>query len=211
MLGAFADEDFSDTDSPSNCAPTELLDSALYSVFLQRVSVLLTLMYVQSLSSNILQRYQATIERHVEITLFLTMVVGAGGNASNQVAVSVIRGLATGALSERGSKNVSPALVCKYIWREAALAFFMAASLGLAGYFRVSLTLGTAHHEAKQVMKAVGAAVFCIIVMACGIGTILPLLLRWIGSDPAHAGPAVQVIMDILGVQTMCYLALWLL
>lgn len=30
------------------------------------------------------------------MTLFLTMLVGAGGNAGNQSAIKVIRGLATG-------------------------------------------------------------------------------------------------------------------
>jgi Mg/Co/Ni transporter MgtE len=31
------------------------------------------------------------LANHLDVTLFLTMLVGAGGNASNQAAVAVIR------------------------------------------------------------------------------------------------------------------------
>ena len=54
---------------------------------------LLGLLVLQSSSSFILDRYEALIREHLFITLFLTMLVGAGGNAGNQSAIKVIRGL----------------------------------------------------------------------------------------------------------------------
>jgi Mg/Co/Ni transporter MgtE len=33
------------------------------------------------------------LQDHIVVTLFLTMLVGAGGNAGNQSAIKVIRGL----------------------------------------------------------------------------------------------------------------------
>jgi Mg/Co/Ni transporter MgtE len=33
------------------------------------------------------------VQEHIVVTLFLTMLVGAGGNAGNQSAIKVIRGL----------------------------------------------------------------------------------------------------------------------
>jgi len=51
---------------------------------------------VPSFSSFILERFSSLIETHLIVTFFLTMLVGAGGNAGNQSAVMVIRGLATG-------------------------------------------------------------------------------------------------------------------
>ena len=53
---------------------------------------LLGLLVLQSSSSFILDRYEALIREHLFITLFLTMLVGAGGNAGNQSAIKVIRG-----------------------------------------------------------------------------------------------------------------------
>lgn len=41
----------------------------------------------------VLDLYQDLLRNHLVITLFLTMLVGAGGNAGNQSAIKVIRGL----------------------------------------------------------------------------------------------------------------------
>ena len=45
------------------------------------------------MSSLVLDQYQALLRDHLVVTLFLTMLVGAGGNAGNQSAIKVIRGL----------------------------------------------------------------------------------------------------------------------
>jgi Mg/Co/Ni transporter MgtE len=47
----------------------------------------------------VLQRYESMLSRHVIITVFLTMLVGAGGNAGNQSAIKVIEGIAIGAVA----------------------------------------------------------------------------------------------------------------
>lgn len=70
-------------------------------VFVRRASVLVALMLLQSASSSILAAYAELLSRHMVVTLFLTMLVGAGGNAGNQSAVFVIRGLATGSPAMR--------------------------------------------------------------------------------------------------------------
>jgi Mg/Co/Ni transporter MgtE len=59
---------------------------------------LLGLLVLQSSSSFVLDRYEGLLREHIFVTLFLTMLVGAGGNAGNQSAIKVIRGLATGVL-----------------------------------------------------------------------------------------------------------------
>ena len=54
---------------------------------------LLGLLVLQSTSSIVLDAYQDLLKHHLVVTLFLTMLVGAGGNAGNQSAIKVIRGL----------------------------------------------------------------------------------------------------------------------
>ena len=48
---------------------------------------------LQSTSSFVLESYQQLIKENLVVTVFLTMLVGAGGNAGNQSAIKVIRGL----------------------------------------------------------------------------------------------------------------------
>ena len=61
---------------------------------------LIGLLVFQSCSSFILSANEELLRNHPSIVYFLTMLVGAGGNAGNQAAVRVIRGLAVGALNE---------------------------------------------------------------------------------------------------------------
>ena len=52
-----------------------------------RASWLVGLMVLQSLSSFIIKRNEEVLEEHIIIVQFLTMLVGAGGNAGNQASV----------------------------------------------------------------------------------------------------------------------------
>ena len=51
---------------------------------------------------------------------------------------------------------------------------------------------------------AVALAQLVIVVTSIVVGAMLPLLLDKINLDPAHAGPMIQVIMDVTGVFITC-------
>ena len=56
-----------------------------------------------------LDSYQELLRNHLVVTLFLTMLVGAGGNAGNQSAIKVIRGLVSNLLPwERHAPHKQP-------------------------------------------------------------------------------------------------------
>ena len=59
------------------------------------------------MSSIVLDWYQQLLKDHLVITLFLTMLVGAGGNAGNQSAIKVIRGLVSPFLSTQAPHDYS--------------------------------------------------------------------------------------------------------
>ena len=63
-----------------------------------------------------LEQYQELLKQHLVVTVFLTMLVGAGGNAGNQSAIKVIRGL-VGALTPQLLRNLLSIVICqKYYW-----------------------------------------------------------------------------------------------
>ncbi len=57
-----------------------------------RANWLVGLLALQSCSGFILSRNEELLRDHPAIIYFLTMLVGAGGNAGNQASVRVIRG-----------------------------------------------------------------------------------------------------------------------
>merc|ERR1712039_324500 len=61
--------------------------------------------------------------------------------------------------------------------------------------------------EAFRGVLAVTASLMVIVVTSAVLGTSLPLSFALIGLDVAHAGPTIQVIMDIGGVVITCSIA----
>lgn len=148
---------------------------------------LVGLLIMQSLSGIILSRNELLLANHPVIIYYLTMMVGAGGNAGNQASVRVIRGIALGTLNERTRGQ--------FLVRELKMAATLSLILSVAGFARTIL-FKTPLPEAITVTTALSLIVFSSICL----GAILPLLLERIGVDPAHSSTTIQVIMDILGV-----------
>lgn len=152
-----------------------------------RACWLVGLLTLQSMSGFILARNEQLLQTHPVIVYFLTMLVGAGGNAGNQAAVRVIRGIALGTLNERTQR--------KFLNREFKMAMTLSVILSCAGFVRATV-FGTPFAETVAVTSALAIIVFISICL----GAVLPLMLRKIDVDPAHSSTTIQVIMDILGV-----------
>ena len=155
---------------------------------------LLGLLALQSTSSFVLDAYQGLLREHLVVTLFLTMLVGAGGNAGNQSAIHVIRGLATGTLDAGDGRDFARTLA-----HQLAVGALLATGLAVGGYGRVTLSGGSPRDAA-----AIAASLFAIVLTSVAVGTALPFGLARAGIDPANAGTSVQVAGDVLGVAITC-------
>ncbi len=151
-----------------------------------RAKWLVGLLFFQSCSGFILSRNEILLQDHPVIIYFLTMLVGAGGNAGNQASVRVIRGLALGTLN--------PETQSQFLSRELRMAFALSLILSLAGFFRATL-----FHTPLPETMAITLALSMIVFSSICLGAVLPLLLQKIGIDPAHSSTSIQVVMDILG------------
>ena len=177
----------SDKDSAVNLGNGVDGTTPFRSVVRDRAGWLVGLLVLQSCSSFILARNEALLESHLVIVQFLTMLVGAGGNAGNQASVRVIRGLAVGTLNERTLRA--------FLWTEAKMGVALSLILGLAGFLRALVFMVPI---AETV--AITTSLYMIVLSSVGIGATLPLVMYRCGLDPAHSSTTIQVLMDILGV-----------
>ncbi|DBA96070.1 TPA: hypothetical protein ACH3X1_001569 [Trebouxia sp. C0004] len=171
---------------------------------------LLGLLVLQSTSSFVLEQYQQLLKEHLVVTVFLTMLVGAGGNAGNQSAIKVIRGLATGTI-----KTTWPS-VRKTLTQQAYIGVLLGGGLSgsysfcvqlqttgylqprtsadlsllyaVGGFIRVFITDGSLVNSC-----AISLSLFMIVMTSVLTGTMLPFGLAKGGIDPANAGTSVQV------------------
>ena len=185
----------------SSTGGTSLLDEVQ-----ERGLWLVGLLVLQSVSGVVLQRYEDMLSRHVIITVFLTMLVGAGGNAGNQSAIKIIEGIAIGEVM------VDFASFVKHMMRELTVGLMLAVVVAIGGFVRTYATHGFNHGaEGFQNVMAVTICLSAIVLVAALVGTALPFMLGALDVDPAHAGTVVQVLMDVIGVVitcTVCELAL---
>ena len=127
------------------------------------------------------------------------MLVGAGGNAGNQAAVRIIRGIALGTVNEHNRQRV--------FLRELFMAFSICILVCIIGLIRCLLF----SHNSLQETAAIIASLAVIVFVSIVLGAILPFLLLFFGIDPAHASTTIQVLMDILGVFITCLISSFLL
>jgi magnesium transporter len=165
----------------------------------RRISWLVGLLLFQSISSMIMSRYEDMLQSNVILPLFLTMLIGTGGNAGNQSATMIIRGLVTGDVSSRNR------------WKILGREFLVALLLGVL-LFAVALGRVYLFHQDIIGAFTVSASLFCIVVTSVMLGTTIPLVLSKFKIDPTYsAAPFLATIMDIAGVQIYCMIAYMLL
>ena len=191
-----------DNETRQNPTPADTRDppylsmsfDSIFTVVWKRTSVLVSLLLVQSLSQFILERYETLISRHVIISLFLTMLVGAGGNAGNQATVRAITGLATG--------SIQPRHFFRLLRKEFIAGLLCALLLSGMGFARVHYFYG--HQNMYWSVLAISLSLFCIVLTSVILGAALPFILLLMRMNVEHAAPMIQVIMDISGVFLTC-------
>lgn len=170
--------------------------------FWHRAAWLVLLLMCQSTSSVILEHFEALIRSHPVVIYFLTMLVGAGGNAGSQSTVLVVRQLAIAAA--RGDRHISDR------WHEVrrilGTEVFVGARLALV-LFAASFVRCIVFQVRGVECLAICLSMLAITFTSTLVGASLPLILNRFGFDPAHAGAAIQVIMDISGVTITCIIS----
>jgi magnesium transporter len=169
-------------------------ETPFFRLFSQRSIILVVLLLVESLSTYIMQSHEATLP--IWILTFLTMLMSIGGNTSGQTSTVVIQGLASGEINNSNIK--------RFLRREFVMACALAITLGIVAFLRAYVHLEN-YRLAGSV--AIGLTAMAIAISSVVLGSILPLILKKIGGDPAYlAGPSLATIMDVLGVIFFCYI-----
>ncbi|MEM7474479.1 MAG: magnesium transporter [Planctomycetota bacterium] len=146
------------------------------------------LFFCALLTAFALRYYEDDFETYAWLVLFIPLVIGSGGNSGAQTSTLIIAAMATGDIDEEDwFRTVS---------RELATGV-------LLGLFLAALSYPPAVLLAPSAMAALVLPATIILVVLCGTfsGSILPLIFRKLGWDPAlMSNPFVAGINDILGI-----------
>jgi len=128
--------------------------------------------------------------------LFVPLIISSGGNSGSQAATLVIRALALGEIRLRDWWRV--------IRREVFSGMALGSILGVIGFLRIAVWSAFSDLYGPHwllVAITVGVALVGIVLWGTLSGSMLPLVLRKAGFDPAaSSAPFVATLVDVTGL-----------
>ncbi|RZL14287.1 MAG: magnesium transporter, partial [Hymenobacter sp.] len=135
------------------------------------------------------------------------LIISSGGNSGSQATSLIIRAMALGEfrLSEWW----------QVLRRELTTGLLLGVILGLVGFLRITLWQSVTPIYGEHwllVASTVGVALVGIVLWGSIAGSMLPLILRRLGLDPAtSSAPFVATLVDVTGLIIYFTVALVLL
>ena len=147
------------------------------------------------LAAWVIGRFEATIEELVALAILMPIVAGMGGIAGSQALTISVRGLALGQISRQNARSL--------ILKEFAV--------GLVNGVLLATVVGivaTLWFSNKGLGLIIGLAMIINLICAALAGSMIPLILKKFGIDPAIAGGVIlTTVTDVVGFMTFLGLA----
>lgn len=140
------------------------------------------------LSASVVARYQGTLDAHAALAMFMPLLAGMGGNVGTQSSTITVRSIAIGYVEGK----------------EAVRTFLLEVATGFIVGIVCSVIVGIAAvitNGSLLISLIVGIAMFSNILTAAAIGTLVPMVFKKLGVDPAVASaPFISTTVDITGL-----------
>lgn len=146
-------------------------------------------------AAGVVALYEGTISEVVLLAMYMPVVAGMGGNAATQTLAVMVRGIAVGEITLRNSR---PAIV-----REVGAGLVNGIITGA-----IVAVVATVFNQDPLLGLVVGLSVVAGLVVAGFAGTVIPLLLKYFGKDPATSATIfITTATDVLGFVVLLGLA----
>ncbi|MFZ5497134.1 MAG: magnesium transporter [Verrucomicrobiota bacterium] len=169
---------------------------ALSKMVKKRAGWLVVLFLGEMLTATAMSYFEDEIAKAVVLALFVPLIVSSGGNAGSQAATLVIRAMALG--------EVTVGRWWLVMRRELVVGFLLGLGLGVIGFLRIVLWAqfsGIYGEHYLLVAATVGLALVGIVLWGSLMGSMLPLVLKRLGFDPAtSSAPFVATLVDVTGL-----------
>ena len=157
-------------------------------------------------SGIVMIKFEHVLESLFILSLFLPMVVAAGGNTGGQASTMVIRAMALGELDEGTLWRVA--------WKELRLGLMLGSLLGVGMAIITIFVVPMFYHDMPVEIGFTKFGIAVAISMAVQItsstlvGSLLPIGARAAKIDPAVvAAPAITTIVDVSGMVIYFFVA----
>ena len=170
--------------------------SGVWELVKRRIPWLLLLMLSATFTGLIITHFESALAACTVLTAFIPMLMGTGGNSGSQASVAIIRSLSLGEISFSDLPWI--------VWKEIRVAVLCGVGLAVCNFIKMMLVdrLLMGNDEVTAIVAlAVCLTLIFVVLAAKTIGSILPILAKRIGLDPAvMASPFITTIVDALSL-----------
>lgn len=192
---------------------TPYLETPIFTLVKKRVGWLIILFFGEMLTATAMAFYNEEMEKVIILTNFIPLIISTGGNSGTQASTLIIQAMALGEVTLKDWWRV--------IKREVISGILLGTILGIIGFMRIatwSFLMG------QGIMKdsygphwiligfTVSFSLIGVVLWASLMGSMLPILLKRLGADPASSSaPFVATLVDVTGLIIFFNVALYIL
>ena len=172
------------------------LDVPIFKLYKKRIIWLFILFVGETLTIASMANFQETLEQVLVLSTFIPLIISSGGNSGSQAATLIIQALALGEITVQDWWRIAR--------REILSGLFMGVTLGVVGFFIIYcghqfFDLFGEHYI--RIGFAIGTAIIGVVMWGTIMGSMLPLLLKKLGADPATSStPFIATLVDVTGL-----------
>lgn len=173
------------------------LEMPLFRLFKKRIGWLVILFLGEMLTATAMAYFQDEIAKAVVLALFVPLIISSGGNSGSQASTLIIQAMAVGEITLRDWWLV--------MRREISSGVLLGSVLGMIGFIRILAWHSFAPQLYGEHWIAIGMTVSVtllgVVLWGTLAGSMLPLLLKKLGADPAvSSAPFVATLVDVTGL-----------
>jgi magnesium transporter len=173
------------------------LDMPLLRLVRKRVGWLVILFVGEMLTATAMAYFEDEIAKAVVLALFVPLIISSGGNSGSQASTLIIQAMALG--------EVTIGNWWRVMRREILSGLLLGVTLGILGFLRIFISTLIFHNiygpQWFLVALTVSCALIGVVLWGSLAGSMLPLLLKKLGADPAtSSAPFVATLVDVTGL-----------
>jgi len=172
------------------------MDVGLKDMLRKRAPWLIILFIGELFTASAMGFFEHEIAKAVVLALFIPLIVSSGGNSGSQASTLIIRALALG--------EITVGDWWKIIRKEIITGLLLGLILGTLGFIRVgawNVFTNLYGDHWLAIGLTIGSSVAFVVLWGTIMGSMMPLLLKKAGADPAaSSAPFIATLVDVTGL-----------
>jgi magnesium transporter len=173
------------------------LEMSLLNLFKKRIGWLVVLFLGEMFTATAMGYFEDEIQKAVVLALFIPLIISSGGNTGSQASTLIIQAMAVG--------EITIANWWRVMRREIIQGLMLGSVLGIIGFTRVIIYSKILPHvygaHYYLIGLTVGFSLVGVVLWGTLTGSMLPLVLKRLGADPAvSSAPFVATLVDVTGL-----------